>query len=254
MVSLNEMKTLLIDNEPVLIRGLHQLLELYCPSVEVIGTANGVESGKDAIQRLKPELVFLDVEMNDGTGMDLMSQLPQRDFQLVFVTAYDHYALDAFKFSAIDYLLKPVDPDELIEAVRRAQAQRAQDGMQAQMRVMLDNLTQPDQKQKKIVLSDADNLHIVSVADIIRCMAEGAYTRFFLQSGEEILVSRNLKAYDQLLADYGFFRPHHSHLINLAFIKRFSKADGGMLIMQDGSELPVASRRKGTLLELLGRL
>ncbi|MEM7658579.1 MAG: LytTR family DNA-binding domain-containing protein [Bacteroidota bacterium] len=248
------MRTLIIDNEPALIRGLEQLLTHYCPGVELIGTANGVATGKAAIQELQPDLVFLDVEMDDGTGMDLMEQLPQRDFQLVFVTAYDHYALDAFKFSAIDYLLKPVDPDELLEAVRRAEDRSAQDGMQAQLSVLLANMTQPNQKEKKIVLSDAENLHIVSVVEIVRCLAEGAYTRFFLQQGEEILVSKNLKAYEQLLADYGFFRPHHSHLINLSYIKRFSKADGGMLIMQDESQLPVASRRKAMLLERLGRL
>jgi two-component system LytT family response regulator len=248
------MKTLLIDNEPALLRGLETLLKMYCPEIAVVAKAEGVESGLQAILKWQPELVFLDVEMDDGTGMDLLRKLPQRSFQVVFITAYDHYALDAFRFSAIDYLLKPVDPDELMEAVARARSAQHSHHLQDRLNVLLENMAQIDLPHKKIVLRDAENLYIVEVQEIVRCLAEGAYTRFFLDSGEEILVSKNLKGYEQLLSNYGFFRSHHAHLVNLHYLKRFSKADGGMLILRDGSELPVSSRRKAMLMEVLANL
>ena len=248
------MRTLIIDNEPAMVRSLRLLLAHYCPEIDLLGEAGSVAAGLQAIAAHAPELVFLDIEMDDGTGMDLLRQVPERRFQVIFVTAYGHYAVEAFKFSAIDYLLKPIDPDDLMAAVRRARSVQDQARQQERLEVLLDNLRPVDQGPKKIVLSDAENLHVLEVSEILRCQAEGAYTRFVLTDGSELLVSRHLKAYEDLLEGYGFFRPHQSHLVNTRYIKRFHKADGGTLVMRDDSQVPVSSRRRAQLVELLTRL
>lgn len=248
------MQVVIIDNEAPIRRTLKQILKLYCPGVEVIGEANGVQSGLELLAEQEPDLVFLDIEMNDGTGLDLLQQIPNREFEVVFVTAYDRYALEAFKFSAIDYLLKPVDPDDLVDAVNRAKEARDKANLSVQLSVLLNNMQSMSQGEKKIVLRDTESIYVLEVKEIIRCQAEGSYTRFFLGDDTEVLVSRHLKSYEQMLAGYGFFRSHHSHLINLHQIKRFDKSDGGMLIMRDQSSLPVSSRRKTQLLDLLENL
>jgi two-component system LytT family response regulator len=247
------MRSLIIDNEAPIVRGLRKMLQRFCPQIELIGIASGVQEGLALIAQTQPELIFLDVEMDDGTGMDLLAQVGKRDFQVIFITAYDHYALDAFRFSALDYLLKPIDPEDLIRAVHKAQANVEKDRLQQQLSVLLSNAQSPQPNNRKIVLRDADNFHIVLVSEILHCQAEGSYTRFFLEDGQEILVSKNLKEYEKLLEGQGFFRPHHSHLVQLDSIVRINKADH-TLNMRNGHIVPVSTRKKDQLIAMLNQI
>ena len=227
------------------------MLHLYCPDVQILGEASGVESGYELVQRHQPDLVFLDIEMDDGSGMDLLKSLPKRKFQLIFITAFNQYAVEAFRLSAIDYLLKPIDPDDLAEAVHKAQQAQNQAELTAKISTLLVNLDATSPRKKKIVLKDSDNIHFVSIEDIIYCRADGSYTRFYFQSQPELLVSRHLKAYEQILAPYPFFRIHHTYLVNLQYALRFEKSDGGILVLKSGERLPVSNRKRDQLLRLL---
>ncbi len=246
------MKVVLIDDERPFRDGLRTLIEMYCPQLEILGEAEGVASGKALIAQHQPQLVFLDVQMQDGTGLDLLRQLEERPFEVIFTTAFDRFALEAIKLSALDYLLKPIDPEELILAVEKAESnlhQQEEGQKWSQMQAVFQNFLQP-QAPKKLVLKDAENIYIVEVPEIIRCEAAGSYTRFHFVDGKEILVSNNLREYEKLLKPHDFFRPHHSHLFNLHQLDRFEKSQGGFLVMKDGSKVPVSVRRKDQILRL----
>ncbi|MCC7455234.1 MAG: response regulator transcription factor [Crocinitomix sp.] len=218
-------------------------LENYCPSIEVVGEAEGVVTGAKCINELKPDLVFLDIQMNDGSGFDLLEILPIKNFKLIFTTASDEYALKAFKFSAVDYLLKPIDPDELMEAVNRVEHQE-----KASERISLlkENLNHP----KRIALNTLDKIHIVQVAEIVRCESSVNYTMFYFTDDTKLLVTKTLKEFDQLLSDHDFIRVHQSHLINVKFIKGFTKSDG-YIFLKDGTKIPVSTRKKQVLMDMI---
>ncbi|MEZ5042372.1 MAG: LytTR family DNA-binding domain-containing protein [Saprospiraceae bacterium] len=246
------MKVVLIDDEQPFREGLKTLLDLYCPQLEVLGEANGVQTGLDLIAKQNPQLVFLDVQMQDGTGLDLLRQIGSRTFEVIFTTAFDHFAMEAIKLSALDYLLKPVDPEELLLAVEKAEInlhKKNKAEKLTQMEAVFQNFLHP-QAPKKLVLKDAENIYLVEVPDIVRCEAAGSYTRFHFIDGKEILVSNNLREYENLLKPHDFYRPHHSHLFNLHQLDRFEKSQGGFLVMKDGSKVPVSVRRKDQILQL----
>lgn len=245
------MNAVIIDNEPHMISSLQSLLAHYCPEVEVIGSAEGCESGEKLILELNPEIVFLDVEMDDGTGIELVQRLQYKQLHVIFITAHDKYAIDAFKCSAIDFLLKPVDPDDLVGALKKYdQAKRVND-LEKQVSVLTEHLKGGNSRQKKIVLSDYESMHLVKIEDIIWCVAEGSYTRFKLQEGPEIMVSKNLKSYEEILSDQDFVRIHNSYLVNINHIKRFERTEGGVVIMENGGVLPVSVRKKDSLMNIL---
>ncbi|UXX79969.1 LytTR family DNA-binding domain-containing protein [Reichenbachiella carrageenanivorans] len=244
------MRIVLIDNDATVRENLNILINIYAPDLKIVGEASGVQEGLACIRANKPDLVLLDVEMNDGTGFDLLAMYGTLDFKLIFVTGHNEYAIKAFKYSAIDYLLKPVDPDELSKAI--AKAQQAFDAQDQNLRVA--NLVQNQQSScanQKIVLKDAETVYLVDVTDIIRCESETNYTKFYLIDGRMIMVSRTLKEFDQLLKGQSFFRAHQSHLINLHQFDRYEKKEGGMIYMKDGSTLPVAVRKKDALMSAL---
>jgi two-component system LytT family response regulator len=218
-------------------------LENYCPNIEVVGEAEGVVTGAKCINELKPDLVFLDIQMKDGSGFDLLEILPIKNFKLIFTTASDEYALKAFKFSAVDYLLKPIDPDELMEAVNRVEHQE-----KASERISLlkENLNHP----KRIALNTLDKIHIVQVAEIVRCESSVNYTMFYFTDDTKLLVTKTLKEFDQLLSDHDFIRVHQSHLINVKFIKGFTKSDG-YIFLKDGTKIPVSTRKKQVLMDMI---
>lgn len=245
------MKVLIIDNEINLRNGLKLLLENYRPEVTGIEEADSVKTGLDAISNYKPDVVLLDVEMEDGTGFDLMKKIPEPDFQLIFVTAHNKYAIEAFQFSAIDYLLKPVDPDALQKSIHKAAGKIRNNNLQQQVQVLLQQLSGIQNKDRKIVLKDIENTWFVKVSDILYCEAEGTYTRFFLQHTEPILVSKNLKEYEDILEPLGFLRTHHSFLANPDKIKSYDKTDGGALILENGSTIPVSQRKKDFVMQVL---
>jgi two-component system, LytTR family, response regulator len=245
------MKALIIDNEAHLRSGLEQLLKEFCPSVTTIETAEGVQTGLQKIRIFQPDILILDVEMDDGTGFDLMKQVHDPSFQLIFITAHNQYAIEAFRFSAIDYLLKPVDPEALQLSVLRAEKNLQSKTLQQQVQVLLQQLTGLHQHDKKIVLKDIDNTYFIKVTDILYCEAEGTYTKFFITGNKSILVSKNLKEYESVLEPLGFVRTHHSFLVNPGKIRVFDKRDGGMLILEEGLSVPVSQRKKEYVMQLL---
>lgn len=248
------MKSIIIDDKKAPQEALETLLGKYCPTVEVIATANNVKEGLQIIERQAPQLVFLDVEMPDGTGFDLLEKLGNIPFKVIFITGHEQYAIKAFKFSAIDYLLKPVDADDLQIAVEKAQKEIKNEVLQLKVGTLLSNIQEFSDKLKKIVLRDAESIHIVQVAEIVRLEASDNYTIFYLTENRKVVVSKTLKEYENLLAQAGFFRCHQSHLINLNAMTRFDKKDGGSVVMNDQSVVPISKRKKDSLMELLANI
>jgi two-component system LytT family response regulator len=247
------LRTVIIDDEYHIRDTLVNMLGMNCPDVKVVGQASGVASGIAAIKELQPDLVFLDIQMKDGTGFDLLYGLSSIDFKVIFVTAYDHYALQAFRFSAVDYLLKPVNPEQLMEAVTRA-GNLIHDDFKKQMKVLEENLKSVSNKNKKIILRTAESIHLLDVGNIICCDSDNSYTTVHTVEGEKIIVSRTLKDYEEMLTECGFYRVHKSYLINLVHIKRFDRLDGGYIVMTNGLKIPVASRKRDEMLGMLEKM
>ncbi len=236
-------RAIIIDDIPEARTVLKADLENYCVNIDVVGEAEGVVSGAKLIKEMQPDLVFLDIQMNDGTGFDLLEILPEKKFNLIFTTASDEYAVKAFKFSAVDYLLKPIDPDELMDAVSKVEHQ---DQSTDRIALLKENFNQP----KRLALNTLDKIHIVEVAEILRCESHINYTQFYFTDGTKLLVTKTLKEFDKLLTDQGFIRVHQSHLINTRFIKEFLKSDG-YIIMKDGTKVPVSTRKKQVLMDMI---
>ncbi|MFI5205153.1 MAG: LytR/AlgR family response regulator transcription factor [Flavobacteriales bacterium] len=226
-------------------------VQRYCPHVSVIGEAATVVEAAKIIRQLKPELVFLDIQLPDGTGFDVLEMFDQVPFRVIFTTASNEHAIKAFKYAAVDYLLKPIDPQELKSAVERAMNVKGRD---ASIDLLRENAKQTDRSQKKLALHSLDKIIVVSVTDIMRCESDVNYTRFFINDGQKIMVTRTLKEFEELLSEHGFARIHQSHLVNADYIREFIKADGGHLILKDGSEIPVSTRKRAYVMELLNSL
>jgi len=244
-------KTVLVDDETDSIKVLQRLLSAYCPEVAVVGKADGVETGLHVIQTTKPDLVILDIEMTHGNAFDLLNQLQPIDFQVIFVTAFDNYAIRAFKYSAVDYLLKPVDIDDLRSAVERASRKVQGRSFIDQMETLLYNVETFQLTQQKMAVPTLTGLVFIPIKDIMRFEAKGSYTSIFLTNTEEIVATRNIKEYEDLLPDAIFCRVHNSHIINLHKIQKYHKGRGGYIIMEDGSNIEVASRRREEFLRRL---
>ncbi len=243
-------KTVIIDDETRARDTTRTILELSGETIAVVGEAGTVGDAYELICREKPGLVLLDIDLPDGTAFDLLRRFAKIFFNLIFITAHQEYAITAFKFSAVDYILKPVHAGDLLHAVARAADNLREEEAGLRMQALLSNV----ESLKKLVLRTAESIHIVNVKEIIRCEADVNYTRFYLAEGMQLLVSRTLKEYAGLLEGNGFFRPHQSHLVNIAHIRRFDKADGGTLVLDDASEVPVASRKRESLLALFDSL
>ncbi len=249
------MKVLVIDNEKSIRESLVSAIRAFCPQIEDIEEADGVESGKEKIRSYQPDLVFLDVELGNGTGMDLLSQLQKIAFNVIFITAHNKYAIDAFKFSAIDFLLKPIDPEELIRSINKAESKRTNDNLLKQLNVLKSEYTNTSQQEKKIVLSEQDSIHILKSSDIIYCSSEGNYTTFFTNSSEDkIVISKNMKVFEEMLSPLGFIRVHNSYLVNINKIERYDKGDGGFLHVSGGTKIPVSQRKKELLMALFKKM
>jgi two-component system LytT family response regulator len=247
------LRTIIIDDEQSVRKSLEKVLRNNCPQVKLVAEADGVESGVKAIRKYHPDLILLDIKMDDGTGFDLMKQLEPVDFKVIFITAYDQFAIKAIKFSALDYLLKPIDPDDLAEAVKKAE-KLVVNQLNQQLGTLAHNMQTLDVSKKKIILKTFDNIHLVKLHDIVYCECQDNYTNFHLLNEKKILVSITLKEYDEMLSEFGFFRIHKSYLINLIHINRFEKAEGGAIVMENEVKLPVASRKKEQLLEMIQKI
>jgi two-component system LytT family response regulator len=247
------LRTLIIDDEEHVRESLADMLKMHCPGVKVVGQAEGVKTGLSSIESLHPDLVLLDIKMKDGTGFDLLKKLDNIDFKIIFVTAFDQYAINAIKFSALDYLMKPVGSTELKEAVDKAD-EVIQYEIDKQLDALASNLQGEGQSGKKIILKTHDNIYLVKVKDINYIESDGRYSNIYLVSDKKIVVTKNLKQYHDMLGDLGFYRVHKSYLINLEYIDRFEKGDGGSVILENDARIPVASRKREGLLELFDRL
>lgn len=247
-------RTIVVDDEQRVAKAIANTIEELCTGFSVIGIAHSVKDAVELINKHKPDLVTLDINLPDGSGFDVLKKADEVDFKLIFITAYQEHALKAIKFGAIDYILKPIDEIELSEAFRKVKEIHKRENNKLLLDSFISSLADKPREQKKIVLKTSDDIHLVKVMQIIRCESEGSYTSFFLEDGKKLLVSKNLKEYEDLLSDFGFFRVHHSHLINLHAIERFHKADGGAVYMTDQSEIPVSVRKKEGLLKMFKKL
>lgn len=246
-------RAVIIDDEPKNLRILSRLLNDYCPMVALVGEADNGQAGIELIRREKPNLVFLDIEMPYGNAFDMLDALQPVDFEIIFVTAFDTYSLKAFRYSALDYLLKPIDIGELKKAVGRAVERITAKKMDfMQLELLLNRLGKSQSVINKLALPSDEGLIFVSVEDIIRCESKGGYTYFYKQNGEKVISSRNIKEYEDILPENIFFRVHNSHIINLQFVKKYHKGRGGCIEMQDGALIEVAIRRKDDFLSRFG--
>lgn len=243
-------RSLIIDDETSNRQNLGHLLKRYCPQVEVIGEAKDGESGIDLISKTNPDLIFLDIRMPGGDAFDMLEQFQSVDFEIIFITAYDEYAFRAFEFNALDYLLKPVNFQQLTLAVEKAHEKIKLREENLHLKNLINNL-QLDNGEKRIALPSEEKTEFVPVKDIIRCQADSNYTRFYLTENRSILVSKTLKDYETALDNSNFIRVHNSHLVNLEQIKAISKRDGGYLEMSDGSQVPISRNRKEEINKLL---
>lgn len=247
------LRAVVVDDEQPVRETLVKMLDVYCPDVLVVGQASGVISGTEVINQQHPDIVFLDIQLNDGTGFDLIYNLPSIHFKIIFVTAYDKYALQAFRCSAVDYLLKPVNPELLLEAVTRA-GQMIKEHDSLQMKALEQNLRSENNQHKKVIVKTTENIHLLDVKNIISCESESSYTTIYTANGEKIMVAKTLRDYEEMLADCGFYRVHKSWLINIWQIRRFERQDGGSIVMSNDLKIPVASRKRDELLQLLEKL
>jgi two-component system, LytTR family, response regulator len=243
-----KLKTVIVDDEQDAVAFINSIIEEYCPSLEVVARANNIVQGVSAINDKKPDLVFLDVEMPNGNGFDLLAQFPEKDFDVVFITAFNHYAIKAIKFSAVDYILKPININEFIEAVNRVIKKRSERPSQGNenLKILLENLrTSPP---SRMAIPTADGMEYLNPRDIIRIEADRSYSWFYLTGGRKILVSKHLKEFQELLSDRYFFRSHNSHLINLKYVKKYIRKEGGYIEMTDGAMISVSRNRKDLFL------
>lgn len=236
---------LIIDDEPGARKTLRELLAALAPEIQLLDEAANITDGAALINRYAPDLVFLDVQMPDGTGFDLLGSLSEINFKTIFVSAFDSFAITAFKYSAVDYLLKPVDATELLRAIEKLKAPDEQPNQK--IKVLLGNR----KAIEKIALPSIEELFFVKPDEIIRCQSDNNYTRFYLKSGQNILVCRTLKDYEELLEPLGFFRIHKSDLINLQYLKKYKRGEGGMVTLDDGTQLEVSRRRKDDFLRAI---
>jgi two-component system LytT family response regulator len=239
---------IIIDDEKHSCDALKMLLARCCAQVEVIAMCH---SGTDAIQKiekLQPQLIFLDIEMPFMNGFQMLEQISIIDFEIIFTTSYDKYAITAFKFSALDYLLKPVDRQELERAVQKV-SKKISPAISQQLEILMQKINQPFVAIQKIALPTMQGLEFVTVDSIIRCASNNNYTEFYLSDKKKVLVSRTLREVEEMLADYGFLRVHHSHIVNLNAITRYIKGEGGYLVMADGSSVDVSRSRKELLMQ-----
>jgi two-component system LytT family response regulator len=245
-------KVLIIDDENRTRDFVKKMIDSFQLDLEVFTDGENVETGIEAINRIQPDIVFLDIQMPDGTGFDVLNSLETKRFEVIFITAYQEYAIKAIKFSALDYILKPIDAEELHSAILTAidSVDFKKEDLQYEA---LENNIQPGNR-RKLVLKTQECVYIVDLIEIIRCEADKNYTFFFLNNGKKILVSKTLKDFETMLNGYGFFRIQQSHLINLDYLDRYDKHQGGAIIMKDGSALPLSPAKKDQFFKLLERL
>lgn len=244
------MKVVIVDDEASVRNSISAILSGQYPAIEVAATAASVEEGYALVREHRPDLLFLDVEMPDGTGFDLLKKISSISFKVIFITAHQQYALDAIKVSALDFVLKPFGSEDICNAVDKAMQLINTEEEQLKLKTLQANL-ENRKVMKRIVLATSESLHIVEIKNIIRAEADSNYTRFLLSDGKTIMVSRTIKEFDSLLSGSGMVRVHQSHLINIAWANRFVKRDGGYLLLKDNSKIPVSQNLRKKLIQAI---
>lgn len=246
------MRTIIIEDEAQAISALKSELKYHCPQIEIVGEAKSVKEAIEIIKELQPELVFLDIQLSDGLGFDILTAYKEHTFKIIFTTAYSQYAIKAIKFSALDYLLKPIDSEELKEAVMKAEGHSKENDL-AKFETLISNFKSKSDR-KKIALQTSEGISVYEIDTILRCSAESNYTCVYFMNGKKSLFSKTLKEFEELLENSGFERIHHSHIINLNHLVNFINKDGGYVVMSDKSTLPVSQRKKSNLINALNNL
>lgn len=244
----------IIEDEIPVAKSLETLLG-FNNGISLKGMAHDINSGEELIKKINPDVVFCDIQLGKkATGFDLIERFSNPKFKLIFVTAFNEYAIKAFKYNAIDYLLKPIDQEELEISISRAKKQIEETGTENQLKSLVEMMTGKNEQPKKLVLKTSEQIRAVDIEDIIRLESESNYTSFYLKDGKKLLVSKALKEYSDLLEDRNFFRAHQSHLINIDYFETYEKQDGGYIILKDGTSIPLAKRKKNQLFDLLEKL
>jgi two-component system, LytTR family, response regulator len=247
------MKAVIIDDEKDSREILANYVNKYCPDITVCGFGESVETGMRVIKEHEPEIVFLDIEMPYGNGFDLLERARDYSFETIFVTAFDHYAMQALNQSAAYYLLKPIDIDELIKAVEKIKEEKKDENYTQHSKVLLNNLKTGTTSSQKIMLPTLEGFEIVDIQSIIYCEAEDNFTKFYFENGKPLLICRTLKYFEDILNTFGFIRIHRSYVINPEFVIRYSKGKGGYVTMKNDKELEVSSTKKKEFLEAFNR-
>jgi two-component system LytT family response regulator len=248
-------RAIIIDDEQHCIDKLHNLLEQNQKSkIELLGSFKNVTDGIKAVNNLQPDLVFLDVQINNETAFDFLKKLNAINFDLIFTTAFEKYAVQAFKFSAIDYLLKPIEAEDLNRAIEKLINKISRDEIKSKVEVLFHNFLNTQSGFKKISVPTINGLVILQVSEIIRCESDVNYTNIFLRDKSHMMVAKTLKEFEEILTDYNFFRIHNSHLVNLSHIKSYNKGKGGFVVLSDGSQIEVSTRRKELFMKRLAEM
>lgn len=247
---------IIVDDEITARSTLKELLNDFCENITIAGEAGNIENAVKLVNKLEPDLVFLDIHLPDGLGFDLFSKIDYKDFKIIIITAFEEYAIRAFKFSAIDYLLKPIDPEDLVVAIKKAKKTLENESLGMKLNTFFEHYKNEsgNSKSRKIVLKTSERVHLVNINDIVRCKSDKNYTHFHFIDHEPITVSKTLKEYEEILESYNFFRIHQSHLININYVDRYEKTDGGTIHMHDKSVIPVSHRKKDELMKLFKEL
>ena len=244
------LKAIIVEDEPYCCEILAAMLESDCPDVKIVNICNNAKDALTAIRQQSPDLVFLDVEMPKMNGFEMLEQLPSVNFEIIFTTSYDQYALKAIRFSAIDYLLKPVDQEELIKAIAKV-SRRSQKPIAQQLEILMQKIHQPSTPINKIAMPTMEGLQMIPVDSIISCESDSNYTILLLKNKKKIIVSRTLKEIEELLEEHSFIRVHRCYLANMNEVEKYVKGEGGYLVMSDGSSIDVARNKKELLLKKL---
>ncbi|AWX44919.1 Sensory transduction protein LytT [Flagellimonas maritima] len=248
------LKVVIVEDEKRSRETLRTLLEEFCKDVQVIATASSVNEAVKVLSVFSPDVVFLDIELQTGVGFDVLEQIKEPDFEIIFTTAFEKYAIQAIKFSSLDYLLKPIDLDELKQAVEKARERMDTNIYRQQIETLMQSIGKESHKQEKICLATTSGMEFIAIEDIVLCKADGSYTSFVLRDTSTLLVSKHLKEYENLLAEQQFMRVHNSYLINLKEVKKYIKSDGGYIIMSNDMHVSISPRKKDELIESMKKI
>lgn len=242
-------KAVIVDDEQSSREAVSTILESNFQSIKILAQADSVKTGIEVIKKNKPELLFLDIDLPDGTSFDILRSIDYSKMKVIFITAFHDYAIQAIKFSAFDYIMKPLKASELISTVNRVTEETLEANYTDKFDAIFSNFNSAHPELKKIVLKTSDKIHVVNINDIIHCRADNTYTTFFLLNGKKIIVSKPIKKYEEMLSEHGFMRVHQSHLVNLNYIQHLNKQEGGILVMSDNSQIPVSNQQKQVLIK-----